>query len=332
MLLLMELWPGRPYPPGATWDGEGTNFALFSEAAHGVELCLFDRKGAETRIPLTEVTAHVWHGYVPGVSPGQLYGFRVKGAYEPPWGQRFNPNKLLIDPYAKAIDGELDWDESVFGYVVGGSDDRPDPRDSRPHVPKGVVADTLFPWGEDQLPRRPWHETVIYEVHVKGVTAVELLPVHHFVSEHDLLKKGLANYWGYNSIGYFAPHAAYSSSGTRGEQVREFKEMVKALHEAGIEVILDVVYNHTAEGNHLGPTLAFKGIDNAEYYRLVADDPRYYMDYTGTGNSLNMRHPHTLQLVMDSLRYWVTEMHVDGFRFDLASTLARGLHEVDRLS
>jgi isoamylase len=364
MLLPMELWPGRPYPPGATWDGEGTNFALFSEAAHGVELCLFDDKGAETRIPLTEVTAHTWHGYVPGVSPGQLYGFRCRGAYEPEWGQRFNPNKLLIDPYAKAIHGDLDWKEAVFGYVVGKSDDVPDPRDSAEHVPKAVVADTLFPWGEDQLPRRHWHDTIIYELHVKGftarhpgvpenqrgtyaglaspaaidhltalgVTAVELLPVHHFVSEHDLVKKGLSNYWGYNSVGYFAPHAAYSSSGTRGEQVREFKAMVRTLHAAGIEVILDVVYNHTAEGNHMGPTLNFRGIDNAAYYRLVEDDARHYMDYTGTGNTLNARHPEVLHLIMDSLRYWVTEMHVDGFRFDLASALARGFHEVDRLS
>ena len=364
MLLPMELWPGRPYPPGATWDGEGTNFALFSEAAHGVELCLFDDKGAETRIPLTEVTAHTWHGYVPGVSPGQLYGFRCRGAYEPEWGQRFNPNKLLIDPYAKAIHGNLDWKDAVFGYVVGKPDDVPDPRDSAKHVPKAVVADTLFPWGEDQLPRRHWHETIIYELHVKGftarhpgvpenqrgtyaglaspaaidhltalgVTAVELLPVHHFVSEHDLVKKGLTNYWGYNSVGYFAPHAAYSSSGTRGEQVREFKAMVRTLHAAGIEVILDVVYNHTAEGNHMGPTLNFRGIDNAAYYRLVEDDTRHYMDYTGTGNTLNARHPEVLHLIMDSLRYWVTEMHVDGFRFDLASALARGFHEVDRLS
>jgi glycogen operon protein len=360
----MDLWPGRPYPPGATWDGEGTNFALFSEAAHGVNLCLFDRRGKETRIPLTEVTAHVWHGYVPGVSPGQLYGFRVRGAYEPEWGQRFNDAKLLMDPYAKAIDGDLDWHDSVFGYRVGGSDDVPDNRDSARHVPLGVVADTLFPWGEDQLPRREWHDTVIYEVHVKGftmrhpgvpenqrgtyaglaspaaiehltslgVTAVELLPVHHFVSEHDLVKRGLSNYWGYNSVGYFAPHAAYSSSGTRGEQVREFKAMVRTLHAAGIEVILDVVYNHTAEGNHMGPTLNFRGIDNAAYYRLVEDNARMYMDYTGTGNTLNARHPEVLHLIMDSLRYWVTEMHVDGFRFDLASALARGFHEVDRLS
>ncbi len=360
----MELWPGRPFPLGATWDGEGTNFALFSEAAESVELCLFDRKDVETRLRLTEVTAHVWHGYVPGVNPGHRYGYRVHGPYEPRWGQRFNPAKLLLDPYAKAVDGELDWDDSVFGYVVGGSDDHIDRRDSAPHVPKSVVADTLFPWGEDQPPRRPWHDTVIYELHVKGftarhpgvpenqrgtyaglaspaavdhltslgVTAVELLPVHHFVSEHDLVKRGLSNYWGYNSVGYFAPHAAYSSSGSLGDQVREFKAMVRTLHSAGIEVILDVVYNHTAEGNHMGPTLSFRGIDNAAYYRLVEDDPRYYMDYTGTGNTLNARHPEVLHLIMDSLRYWVTEMHVDGFRFDLASALARGFHEVDRLS
>jgi glycogen operon protein len=360
----METWPGRPYPPGATWDGEGTNFALFAEAADGVDLCLFDRDGAETRLPLTEVTAHVWHGYVPGVSPGRLYGFRVHGPYEPRRGLRFNPAKLLLDPYAKAVDAGLDWHDSVLGYVAGQSDDVPDGRDSAGHVPYGVVTDTLFPWGEDQLPRRPWHETVIYEVHVKGftarhpdvpaaqrgtyaglaspaavghltdlgVTAVELLPVHHFVSEQDLVRRGLSNYWGYNSVGYFAPHAAYSSSGSRGEQVREFKAMVRTLHAAGIEVILDVVYNHTAEGNHLGPTLSFRGIDNPAYYRLVEDDPRLYMDYTGTGNTLNARHPEVLHLIMDSLRYWVTEMHVDGFRFDLASALARGFHEVDRLS
>ena len=360
----MDVWPGRPYPLGATWDGEGTNFALFSEAAHGVDLCLFERDGTETRLPLSEVNAHVWHGYVIGVTPGQRYGFRVSGPYEPRWGLRCNPAKLLIDPYAKAIDGDLDWDDAVFGYVVGGTDDHPDSRDSARHVPKGVVADALFPWGDDQLPRREWHDTIIYEVHVKGftarhpgvpehqrgtyaglaspaaidhltslgVTAVELLPIHHFVSEHDLVKRGLTNYWGYNSVGYFAPHAAYSSSGTRGEQVREFKAMVRTLHAAGIEVILDVVYNHTAEGNHMGPTLNFRGIDNTAYYRLVEDNPRHYMDYTGTGNTLNARHPEVLHLIMDSLRYWVTEMHVDGFRFDLASALARGFHEVDRLS
>jgi len=360
----MELWPGRPYPPGATWDGEGTNFAIFSEGGEAVDLCLFDASGRETRLRLPEVTAHVWHGYVPGVFPGQHYGFRVHGPYQPRNGRRFNPDKLLVDPYAKAIDGDLVWDDSVFGFAAGGRNEERDLRDSARWVPKGVVADTLFPWGEDQLPRRPWHETVIYEVHVKGftarhpgvpqgqrgtyaglaspaavdhltdlgVTAVELMPVHHFVSEHDLVKRGLSNYWGYNSVGYFAPHAAYSSSGTRGEQVREFKAMVRTLHAAGIEVILDVVYNHTAEGNHLGPTLSFRGIDNTAYYRLVENDPATYMDYTGTGNTLNARHPEVLHLIMDSLRYWVTEMHVDGFRFDLASALARGFHEVDRLS
>jgi isoamylase len=365
----MDTWPGRPYPLGATWDGHGTNFALFSEAAYGVDLCLFDPDGAETRLPLPELTAHVWHGYVPGVGPGQHYGFRAHGPYRPASGQRFNPAKLLVDPYARAIDsssadGGLDWDGSVFGYAYGASDDLPDDRDSAAHVPQAVVADPDFSWGDDRLPRRPWHETVIYEVHVKGftarhpdvpltqrgtyaglaspaavahltdlgVTAVELLPVHHFVSEQGLVARGLTNYWGYNSIAYFAPHGAYSSSGSRGEQVREFKAMVRTLHAAGIEVILDVVYNHTAEGSHLGPTLSFRGIDNAAYYRLVEDDPRLYMDYTGTGNTLNARHPEVLHLIMDSLRYWVNEMHVDGFRFDLASALARGLHEVDRLS
>ena len=358
------VWPGSPHPPGATWDGEGTNFALYSEAASGVDLCLFDRDGRETRLPLPEVDAHVWHGYVPGVGPGQRYSYRVHGPYDPANGQRCNPAKLLVDPYAKAIDGNLDWDDSVFGYTAGGDDRVPDPRDSAPHVPKAVVADTLFPWGDDQRPRTPFHESVIYETHVKGftkrhpaipdplrgtyaglasppaiehllrlgVTAVELLPVHHFVSEHALVERGLTNYWGYNTLGFFAPHAAYSSAGTTGEQVREFKAMVRSLHAAGIEVILDVVYNHTAEGNHLGPTLCFRGIDNAAYYRLVENDRRLYMDYTGTGNTLNARHPEVLHLIMDSLRYWVTEMHVDGFRFDLASALARGFHEVDRLS
>ena len=358
------VWPGSPSPLGATWDGEGTNFALFSESARSVDLCLFDAQGRETSLPLTEVDAFVWHGYVPGVGPGQRYGYRVDGPYEPWNGHRFNRSKLLVDPYARAIDGELDWDDSVFGYKVGGDDRTPDRRDSAPHVPKSVVADNQFPWGEDHRPRTPWHETVIYEAHVRGftqrhpdvpeplrgtyaglssppaiehlqrlgITAVELLPVHHFVSEHQLVKKGLRNYWGYNSLGYFAPHAAYSSSGGHGEQVREFKAMVRRLHAAGIEVILDVVYNHTAEGNHMGPTLSFRGIDNAAYYRLVDHDKRTYMDYTGTGNTLNARHPEVLRLIMDSLRYWVTEMHVDGFRFDLASALARGFHEVDRLS
>jgi len=357
-------WPGSPYPLGATWDGEGTNFTIYSEVARSVTLCLFDRAGRERRVRLPEVTAFVWHGYVPGVGPGQRYGFRVDGPYEPHHGLRCNPAKLLIDPYARAIDGELDWHDSVFGYVVGKDDTHRDDRNSAPHVPKSVVADTLFPWGDDQRPRTPWHDTVIYETHVKGftarhpgvpealrgtyaglgspaaidhlvslgVTAVELLPVHHFVSEHELVKRGLSNYWGYNTLGFFAPHAAYSAGGTRGEQVREFKAMVRALHAAGIEVILDVVYNHTAEGNHMGPTLSFRGIDNGAYYRLVEGDRRMYMDYTGTGNTLNARNPEVLHLIMDSLRYWVTDMHVDGFRFDLASALARGFHEVDRLS
>ena len=357
-------WPGSPYPLGATWDGEGTNFTIYSEVARSVTLCLFDRAGRERRVRLPEVTAFVWHGYVPGVGPGQRYGFRVDGPYEPHHGLRCNPAKLLIDPYARAIDGELDWHDSVFGYVVGKDDTHRDDRNSAPHVPKSVVADTLFPWGDDQRPRTPWHDTVIYETHVKGftarhpgvpealrgtyaglgspaaidhlvslgVTAVELLPVHHFVSEHELVKRGLSNYWGYNTLGFFAPHAAYSAGGTRGEQVREFKAMVRALHAAGIEVILDVVYNHTAEGNHMGPTLSFRGIDNGAYYRLVEGDRRMYMDYTGTGNTLNARNPEVLHLIMDSLRYWITEMHVDGFRFDLASALARGFHEVDRLS
>ncbi|HUQ62150.1 MAG TPA: glycogen debranching protein GlgX [Acidimicrobiales bacterium] len=362
----MEVWPGTPHPPGATWDGEGTNFALFSEGAEAVELCLFEdnfSSHSQIIVPLTEVTSYFWHGYVPGIGPGQHYGYRVHGPYEPREGRRFNPAKLLVDPYAKAIDGNLDWDDAVFGYS-GPADRAPDQRDSAPHVPRSVVADPLFPWGDDHSPNTPWHDTIIYETHVKGftarhpgvapalrgtyaglaskaaidhlhslrVTAVELLPVHHFVSERELVDRGLSNYWGYNSLGYFAPHGAYSSSGTRGEQVREFKAMVRALHVAGIEVILDVVYNHTAEGNHLGPTLSLRGIDNAGYYRLVDSDPRHYVDYTGTGNTLDARHPEVLRLIMDSLRYWVTEMHVDGFRFDLAAALARGFHEVDRLS
>jgi isoamylase len=360
----MQLWPGRAYPLGATSDSGGTNFALFSEPADRVELCLFDDDGVEVRLELREVTAHVWHGYVPGVGAGQRYGFRVHGAYAPEQGLRCNPSKLLLDPYAKAIDGAYDWDPSVYGYVMGEDDTEPNNDDDARHVPKCVVVADDFDWGDDRRPDVPLHETVVYEVHVKGftklhptipeelrgtyaglatpeaiehftllgVTAVELLPVHHFVNDQHLVEKGLSNYWGYNSIGFFAPHHAYSSSGTCGEQVTEFKQMVKALHEVGIEVILDVVYNHTAEGNHLGPMLSFRGIDNSAYYRLVEDEPRFYMDYTGTGNSLNMRHPSVLQLLMDSLRYWVTEMHVDGFRFDLAATLARELHEVDRLS
>jgi glycogen operon protein len=358
------VWPGRPEPLGATWDGEGTNFALFSEAAEAVELCLFDDGGGETRVPLTEVTAHVWHGYVPGVVPGQHYGYRVHGPYEPGRGLRFNPAKLLVDPYARAIDRVPEWDDPIYGYTRGAPDDIADPRDSAAHVPWSVVVDTSFPWGDDRQPRTPWHETVIYETHVRGftarhpdvpealrgtyaglahpvavehltalgVTAVELLPVHHFFSEPLLVERGLRNYWGYNSLGYFAPHARYSSSGRRGEQVREFKALVRTLHAAGIEVILDVVYNHTAEGDHRGPTLSLRGIDNAAYYRLDENDRSRYVDYTGTGNTLNARHPEVLRLIMDSLRYWVTEMHVDGFRFDLAAALARGFHEVDRLS
>ncbi|HSK24521.1 MAG TPA: glycogen debranching protein GlgX [Egicoccus sp.] len=367
-----EIWPGEPYPLGATYDGFGTNFAVFSEAADKVELCLFDAEGPgdaeaagsnERRISLTEVTGYVWHGYLPNVGPGQRYGYRVHGPYEPENGSRCNPNKLLIDPYAKAVDGELDWDQAVFGYTFGDPDGPPNELDSAPHVPRSVVANPFFEWGDDRHPRVPMHQSIIYEVHTKGltmnhpdvpesqrgtyaglshpavidylkdlgVTAVELLPVHRHVPESDLVEKGLTNYWGYNSIAYLAPHDGYAS-GSAEQAVTEFKQMVKTLHAAGIEVILDVVYNHTAEGNHLGPTLSLKGIDNGAYYRLVDDDPRYYMDYTGTGNSMNMRHPHVLQLIMDSLRYWVNEMHVDGVRFDLASTLARALHDDDRLS
>ena len=362
----MKLWPGRAYPLGATWDGEGTNFAVFSENAERVDLCLFDDEGNETRTPLPEVTAFVWHGYAPGIAPGQRYGFRVHGPFEPAAGKRFNASKLLIDPYALAIDGDVSWGPEVFSYPF----DRPDKdlgfsdADSAARVPKSVVVDGSFYWGEDAAPSIPWHETVIYETHVRGftmtnqgipeelrgtyaglahpaslehlqllgITAVELLPVHHFIHPQHLLDKGLRNYWGYDSIGYFAPYAGYSSAGTRGGQVNEFKEMVKALHEIGIEVIIDVVYNHTGEGNELGPTLSFRGVDNESYYRLVPDNERHYMDFTGTGNTLNVRHPQTLKLIMDSLRYWAIEMHVDGFRFDLASALARGLFEVDRLS
>ncbi len=359
----MRLWPGQPFPLGASYDGAGTNFSLFSEVATGVDLCLYDDDGSEECVPLTEVTALCWHGSLPNVGPGQRYGYRVHGPYEPHNGHRCNSTKLLLDPYAKAVEGGVNWDPAVFGYPLGGDDLVADRRDSAEFVPRAVVTNPFFDWGVDRPPCIPQHETVIYEAHVKGftklhpevdeelrgtyaglshpaaiehlkslgVTAVELMPVHQFIQDHYLIEKSLRNYWGYNSIAYLAPHNEYAASGQRGEQVGEFKNMVKALHEAGIEVILDVVYNHTAEGNHLGPTLSMKGIDNAAYYRLT-DDARYYMDYTGTGNTLNMRQPHTLQLVMDSLRYWVTEMHVDGFRFDLASTLARGLHEVDRLS
>jgi isoamylase len=356
-------WPGTPYPLGATYDGVGTNFAMFSEVAERVELCLFDDQGEETRITLPEVDGFVHHGYLPTVGPGQRYGYRVHGPYDPERGLRNNPNKLLIDPYAKAITGEVEWDESLFGYPFGSPDERND-QDSAGHVPLSVVVNPFFDWSNDRPPRTPYNESVIYEAHVRGltmnhpevpkslrgtyaglahpavidhlkklgVTAIELMPVHQFVTDHGLTEKGLRNYWGYNTIGFFAPHEAYSAMSEQGNQVAEFKGMVRALHEAGIEVILDVVYNHTAEGNHLGPTLSMRGIDNQAYYRLVEDEPKYYMDYTGTGNSMNVRSPHTLQLIMDSLRYWVTEMRVDGFRFDLAAALAREFYDVDRLS
>jgi isoamylase len=362
------MWPGRAYPLGATFDGSGTNFALFSEVAEKVELCLFDAQGAETRVELTEVDAYVWHGYLPSVQPGQRYGYRVTGPWEPENGLRCNPNKLLLDPYAKATAGEIEWNQSMFGYTFGQEDERNDD-DSGPHMTKGVVINPFFDWEGDRRLDVPYNESIIYEAHVKGmtqlhegvpkelrgtyaglahpamtshlrrlgVTAVELMPVHQFIQDSALLDRGLRNYWGYNTLGFFAPHAGYAAGGGApqgqpGQQVQEFKTLVKTMHQAGIEVILDVVYNHTAEGNHLGPTLSMKGIDNPAYYRLVEDDQRYYMDYTGTGNSLNVRHPHSLQLIMDSLRYWVTEMHVDGFRFDLASTLAREFYDVDRLA
>ncbi|MFN8040162.1 MAG: glycogen debranching protein GlgX [Acidimicrobiales bacterium] len=357
----MQTWPGTAFPLGATFDGNGTNVSLFSEVADLVELCLFLDDGEE-RIALTEVDGHCWHGYVPGIGPGTRYGFRVHGPWDPANGQWCNPAKLLLDPYAKAVEGQVRWDPACFAHRLD-DPDRPNEDDSAPYVPKGVVHLPFFDWGNDRPPDTPLHHTVIYEAHVKGltarhpavppeqrgtyagvahpavvehlvglgVTAIELQPVHQFVHDAHLLDRGLRNYWGYSTIGYFAPHNEYAATGDHGEQVQELKAMVRDLHQAGIEVILDVVYNHTAEGNHQGPTLSFRGIDNAAYYRL-ADDRRHYMDYTGTGNTLNMRHPHVLQLVMDSLRYWVTEMHVDGFRFDLASTLARGLHEVDRLS
>ena len=360
----MQVWPGSAYPLGATYDGMGTNFSLFSEVAESVELCLFDDKGPQTsKIVLPEVDGFVWHGYLPGVGPGQRYGYRVHGPYDPGRGLRCNPNKLLLDPYAKAIDGKVDWHNSLFSYDFDYPDDRND-ADSAPFLSKAVVINPYFDWGTDRPPRRPYNETVIYEAHVKGltflnkniplemrgtyaglshpsmighlqrigVTAIELMPVHQFIHDHTLRQRGLRNYWGYNTIGFFAPDASYASTGTAGQQVMEFKAMVRDLHEAGIEVILDVVYNHTAEGNHYGPTLSMRGIDNGAYYRLVEGQPEYYMDYTGTGNTLNVRHPHTLQLIMDSLRYWVLEMHVDGFRFDLAATLAREFYDVDRLS
>jgi isoamylase len=363
----VRVWPGTAYPLGATWDGTGTNFALFSEVAEQVELCLLDGADpgqlTETRIPLTEVDGFVWHGYLPDIGPGQRYGYRVHGPYEPRRGHRCNPAKLLLDPYGKAVEGEVRWHEALFSYQFT-NPSAMNTADSGPYMPKNVVINPFFDWGDDRAPRTPYHETVIYEAHVRGltlrhpdvppeqrgtyaglahpavighlirlgVTAVELMPVHQFVPEHDLVARGLTNYWGYNTIGFLAPHNRYSSSSQRGGHVGEFKAMVKALHEAGIEVILDVVYNHTAESDHRGPTLSFRGIDNAAYYHLRDDDKRYYLDYTGCGNSLNVRHPHALQLIMDSLRYWVLEMHADGFRFDLASALARELHEVDRLS
>jgi glycogen operon protein len=359
----MEVWPGNAYPLGATYDGSGTNFALFSEVAEKVELCLFDAEDVETRIELPELDGFVWHGFLPGVEPGQRYGFRVHGPYDPDSGRRCNPNKLLIDPYAKAVDGAPKWDEAIFGYHFGDENSRND-ADSAPFMPKCVVISPYFDWDSDRPPRTPYAESIIYEAHVKGltqlhpkvpdnlrgtyagiahpaivehlrdlgVTAVELMPVHQFIDDGHLLDKGLSNYWGYNTIAFLAPHSAFAASSTPGGHVQEFKTMVRTLHAAGIEVILDVVYNHTAEGNHLGPTLSMRGIDNAAYYRLVDSDERHYMDYTGTGNTLNVRHPHILQLIMDSLRYWVTEMHVDGFRFDLAATLAREFYDVDRLA
>jgi isoamylase len=361
---MTKIWPGQPYPLGANFDGIGTNFSVFSEVATRVELCLFDAQGMETRVDLPEVDAFCWHGYLPNVGPGQRYGFRVHGPWAPAEGHRCNAAKLLLDPYAKAVVGTVDWNDALFPHRLDDPDGPPTDSDSASFMPKSVVVSPFFDWGADRHPKVPWHETVVYEMHVKGftmrhpeipaemrgtyagvahpvavdylsrlgITAVELMPVHQFVHDRFLLDRGLRNYWGYNSIAFLAPHNEYASTGELGQQVQEFKAMVRTLHDAGIEVILDVVYNHTAEGNHLGPILCFKGIDNAAYYRLVPGDRRYYMDTTGTGNCLNMRHPHVLQLIMDSLRYWVTEMHVDGFRFDLAATLARGLHEVDRLS
>jgi glycogen operon protein len=359
----LQVWPGEPYPLGATFDGVGTRFSVVSSVAEAVELCLFDDDGTESRYTLPERSGDIWHGELPDVQPGQRYGYRVHGPWNPAAGLRCNPAKLLLDPYAKAIEGEVAWDEAVYGHRWAAPDERND-ADSAPFVPRSVVTNPFFDWNGDRQLRTPWEDTVIYEVHVKGatighpdipeeqrgtyaamshpafvehlqrlgVTAVELLPVHQFIHDAHLAERGLRNYWGYNSIGFFAPHNDYAERGQLGEQVQGFRRMVKELHSAGIEVLLDVVYNHSAEGNQLGPTLSFRGFDNPAYYRLVHDDPRFYFDYTGTGNTLNMRDPHTLQLVMDSLRYWITEMHVDGFRFDLASTLARSLHEVDRLS
>ena len=365
--MYVPIWPGDPYPLGATWDGKGTNFAIYSENATAVELCLFDSDGHETRLTLEEVNNYVWHSYLPGIGPGQRYGFRVQGPYEPENGYRFNANKLLIDPYAKAMDGEIQHGDEIFGYLLDEEDlDLTFSTSDDVHlIPKAVVVDTSFDWEDDELLRIPEHDTIIYEMHVRGftklhpeipealqgtfaglahpaaiaylqslgITAVELMPVHHFLTyPGHLVVNGLRNYWGYDSMCYFAPYFSYCATTNPEEQVQEFKHMVKALHSGGIEVILDVVYNHTGEGNHHGPTLSFRGIDNPTYYRLVDDDLRYYMDFTGCGNSLNVSHPQVLKLIMDSLRYWVTEMHVDGFRFDLASALARELYEVDSLA
>jgi glycogen operon protein len=362
-----RVWPGKPYPLGATWDGRGVNFALYAEHATKVELCLFDSPDAtreSERIPMPEQTDMVWHVFLPEISPGQLYGFRVYGPYQPEFGHRFNANKVLLDPYAKLIGRTIRWDDSLFGYKVGAeTDDVFDDRDSSPFAPLAAVIDPSFSWGDDRPPKIPMHRTVIYETHVRGftelhptvpkalkgtyaglgsapairylkklgVTAVELLPVHHFLQDRHLVERGLSNYWGYNTLAFFAPAIGYGSSERPQDAVREFKTMVRNLHKAGIEVILDVVYNHTAEGNHMGPTLSMRGIDNASYYRLVPNAPHYYMDYTGCGNTLNVMNPRVLQLIMDSLRYWITEMHVDGFRFDLASARARELHAVDKL-
>ena len=362
----LRVWPGAPYPLGATWDGEGTNFSIFSEHATGVELCLFDEHGQERRIELVERTDLIWHAYLPDVRPGQLYGYRLQGPYAPAEGHRFNPNKLVLDPYAKAVNGDIEWNDALFGYTVGdpNADLTFDERDSAPYMPKCAVIDPSFTWGDDRPPAIPFNRSLIYECHVRGmtmlhpgvpeelrgtylgmasepiidhllslgVTAVELLPVHQFVKDRHLVEKGLTNYWGYNSIAFLAPENRYAASSRPGSHVSEFKSMVKAFHRAGIEVILDVVYNHTGEGNHMGPTIGLRGVDNQAYYRLNPGDERYYFDFTGTGNSLNMRHPRTVQLIFDSLRYWVGDMHVDGFRFDLAPVLARELYEVDRLA
>jgi len=358
----VRIWPGKPYPLGASWDGVGTNFSVFSEVAERIELCLFNSNGNESRVFLPEVSAFIFHGYLPNVGPGQRYGFRVHGPWEPENGHRCNPNKLLLDPYGKAVEGQVKWDEAVFPYRFNEPETSRNDADSARFMPKSVVINPYFDWESDRRPQTPWHQTIIYETHVKGftmrhpgvpenlrgtyagmahpaairylkqlgVTAVEVLPIHQFIHANHLLERNLRNYWGYDSICFLAPHNEYAASGQLGQQVTEFKQMVKALHAEGIEVILDVVYNHTAEGNHMGPVLSMKGLDNAAYYRT--HQGQYYMDYTGTGNSLNMRHPHVLQLIMDSLRYWLLEMHVDGFRFDLAATLARELHDVDRLS